>query len=173
VVVGFAVVRIGVAPGEALDGLAEMSFRQIKLTTAQMPETERVVAARVQRIAAQRLAPIKRRTARGVTILLQVQSGDVKLVGAGDVLWRRRFGCGRRHFAFGGRLELVRNDLVAGAVGDAQQQMGCDNAARKFDFLEPGLAGRQVAGEARQRCWRGGVRRIPAIFVVGGRNNVH
>src|ERR1035438_2914056 len=56
----FAVLRIGVSPREAGDGLAEKFFSGGKFTAAQMPKPHRVVAARIERVAAQRFTPIRR-----------------------------------------------------------------------------------------------------------------
>ena len=44
-VVGFAVVGIGIAAGETFDGLAKMFFGGGEFTTPEMPEAEGVVAA--------------------------------------------------------------------------------------------------------------------------------
>ena len=109
-----AVVGIGVAPRLAFDDVAEMFFRLGKFAALEMPDAKRVVATRIQRIAAQRLAPIKHRRTRRVTILVEVQAGDEQLVVAADFNRRGRLGSGRRHFALHARLRLVGNDFVAG-----------------------------------------------------------
>ena len=83
-----------------------------KFAAAQMPPAQRIVAARVQRIAPQRFAPVERRAARGVAVLFEMQTGDVKFVGARDVLRRGRFGGGRRHFALSAGLGLVGNEFL-------------------------------------------------------------
>ena len=90
-----------------------MLFGFGKFAAAQMPQAQRVVATRIQRIAAQRLAPVKRRAARGMAVLLQVQAGDEQFVGAGNFCRRGRFGGRRRHFALHARLGLIGNDFAA------------------------------------------------------------
>src|SRR5271169_5195029 len=59
-VVGFTVVRIGVPPSQSLGRSAETFFRLGKLAATKMPQAHRVVATGIQRVAAQRLAPIRR-----------------------------------------------------------------------------------------------------------------
>ena len=77
-----------------------MRFGQREFAALEMPEAQRVVAARIQRVAAQGLAPIERRTARGMAVLVEVQAGEEEFVGAGDIGGRGRFGGGRRDFGF-------------------------------------------------------------------------
>jgi hypothetical protein len=103
----FAVRRVGVAPGQAFDGFAEMSISLGEFAAAKMPKTDRVVAAGVAGIAAQRLAPVGSWTTRRMAILFQVQAGDKKLVGAGNFGRHGRFGGGRRDLAFRSRPGLV------------------------------------------------------------------
>ena len=45
-----AIVGIGIAEGLSLDGLTEMLFRPSELTSTQMPQPERIVAAGITRI---------------------------------------------------------------------------------------------------------------------------
>ena len=70
-----------------------------ELAAAQVPAGPSRCCSGIQRVAAQGLAPVQRRAARGVAILFQMQAGEEKFVGAGDLFGRRRFGGGRRDFA--------------------------------------------------------------------------
>ena len=154
IVIRLAVGGIGVAACQPFDGLTEIFFRRGEFAAIEVPQTERMVAARVQLIAAQRLAPIQRGTARGVAILAEVQAGDEKLVGAGNVRRRKRFGGRRRDFALHARLGLPGDDFRAFGVGDAQLQIRFDHAARDFEFADEGLVRRAVAG---------GFKNVPAV----------
>ena len=71
-VVGFAVVRISVAPREPGNRFAKEWLRGGKFTAFEVPQTHRVVAARIQRVTVQCLPPIERRAARGVTVLVEM-----------------------------------------------------------------------------------------------------
>ena len=66
--------RVRVAPRQTLDRPPKTSFGCGIFATAQMPGTQRIVAARIERIPPQRLAPIQRWTAGRVAILIQVQA---------------------------------------------------------------------------------------------------
>src|SRR5690348_10040820 len=56
--VRFAVVRVGVAAGEPLDGVSKAPFRFRKFATPQMPHAHGVVRARIARVPPQRLTPV-------------------------------------------------------------------------------------------------------------------
>src|ERR1035438_1604975 len=75
-----AIVRIGIAACEPPNGFLKMIFSRHKLSPPEMPQTQRIVTAHIQRIAPQCFAPIKCGTAGGMAVLLQVQTGEVKLV---------------------------------------------------------------------------------------------
>ena len=62
-----------------------MLFRLSKLAALEVPPAHRIIAAGIQGIAAQRLAPVNRGRTGGVAILFQVQAGEVEFVGAGDL----------------------------------------------------------------------------------------
>src|SRR5882724_1760257 len=74
----FAIARVGVPEGKALDGVAEMRFGRRKFAAAKVPASQRIIAPRIQRVAAQGLAPVERGAAGGVAVLLQMQSRKVK-----------------------------------------------------------------------------------------------
>ena len=80
VVVRFSVIRVWVAQRESLDRRTKAAFGLGEFSAAEMPEPQGVVAARIAGIAAQCLAPIERRAARRMTILRQMQTGEVKFV---------------------------------------------------------------------------------------------
>ena len=146
VVERLAVVRIGVAPGEALDGLRKCVFGERELAALQMPEAQRVVAARVQRVAAQRFAPVERRAAGGVAILVEVQAGDEQLVGAGDVRRRGRLGGGGGTSPFARGAGLAGDDFPAVPIRDAQRADRFPRTPRgQLDFSDERFAGREVA----------------------------
>src|ERR1017187_5617923 len=105
----FAIHRIGIAAREPADGVAKQFFRFREFTAFEMPQAERVVAAGIQWIAPQRLAPISRRRSRGVAILLKMQTGDEQFVVARDVFRSVRLGGWRRNFAFPTRFALIGN----------------------------------------------------------------
>lgn len=125
--------------------LRKKILRDDKLAAFEMPEPHRVVATRVQRITLQRFPPIQGGATSRVPILIEVQTSDVKFVGAGDVGGCGWFGGWRRDFANGARLGLIGNDLLAGGISDAQKQIGFLDAAREFNFGDERLIGRKVA----------------------------
>src|SRR5216684_6249614 len=53
IVIGFAIVRIRVAPRQAFDGSPKVIFARAKFAAAQVRQPEGVVAPRVERIASQ------------------------------------------------------------------------------------------------------------------------
>jgi hypothetical protein len=83
----FAIVRVAIATGEPFNGFAKMAFGLGKFAAPEMPETNRVIATGIERVTPQRLAPVKRRTARGVTVLLQMQASDEQRIVAFDFFW--------------------------------------------------------------------------------------
>src|SRR5437762_2553836 len=88
-----------------------------------MPHAHGVVTAGVERVAAQRFAPIESRTTCSVTVLSKMQPRDVELVGASDVRRRRRFGCRRKDLGFHPGLWSIGDNLFAVAVQDAQRSL--------------------------------------------------
>ena len=82
-------------------------------STAQVPAAECQVAAAVAGIAAQGLAPVVLGLAGGVPVLLEVQAGEVQLVGAGH---------GGRRGGFGGR--CLRGRLEGETGGLSQEGKG-------------------------------------------------
>ena len=128
-----------------------MRFGLGKFAAAQMPQTQRIVATRIERIAPQRFAPVNVGRTRGVTILFQMQAGDEKLVGAGDVFRRGRLGGGRRDFAFHARLRAdTKSVRVRPIVSDANQQIRFGNAFRQLDCFKQRARRRKVALETRE-----------------------
>ena len=119
IVISLAVSRIGVATREPGDGLPKMFLGSDKFAAFVMPQTERIVAAGIQRIAPQRFTPVERGTPGGMAILIEVQAGDVKLVRTRDVARRERLSGGRRNFPLGAGLGLKGNDFLFGAIHDA------------------------------------------------------
>ncbi len=108
IVVRFAVIRIGIAASEPLDGSPEVLFGEVKFPAPKLPEAHSIVATSVQRIAAQGFVPIERRAARRMAVLLEVQAGDEELVGALDFVGRGRLRGRRRHRPMGTRLGLIQ-----------------------------------------------------------------
>ena len=67
-----AVGGIGVAAGESRDGLAQVFFCRGPFAAAQVPASQRSVAAGVKRIATKGLPPIELGLARRVPVLFEV-----------------------------------------------------------------------------------------------------
>ena len=122
VVMRLTIIRIGIARGQARDGRAKMFLRQVEFAPPQMVKAQRIVAAAIQRIAAERFAPVHHRIARGVAVLLQMQAGDVEFVGAGDVPWKRRLGGGRGNGGLRPIARLIRDDRRVGRIGHHHAQ---------------------------------------------------
>src|SRR6185295_130223 len=59
VVIGFAIVRVRVASRQSFDGFSKVCFGFCELTAAKMPQPQRIVAAGIERIAAQYFAPVR------------------------------------------------------------------------------------------------------------------
>src|ERR1051326_5782625 len=91
IVVRFTVRRIWISSGKSLNRVLKLDFSFAKFATAQMPKTQRIVAAGVKRITPPRLAPIEGRTSRCMAILLQMQAREIEFIVAGDFLRRSGF----------------------------------------------------------------------------------
>ena len=143
-----AIVRIGVATTQALEGEAEGTLGQIEFAAPEAPQANRVVAAAVERIAAQRLEPVEFRRSGGVPILAQVQAGDEQLVGAGDILRVGGLGGG-----FGGIVSLSglgpdvdQPPTVPG--DDAQPKRVASGFSRRRHLEEQRPFGREIDNSA-------------------------
>ena len=104
-IVGLAVVGVGVAMGQASDRAAEELLGLRELPALEVPRAKRCIAACVAGIAAESFAPIDLRAAGGVTILLEMQASQIELVVAGDFFGSGRLG---RGFRCGGRSNFGR-----------------------------------------------------------------
>jgi hypothetical protein len=74
-IVGFAVVGVGIAVGEAGDCGAEVMLGLRELAALEVPCAQGGVAAGVVGVAAEGLSPIDFGVARGVAVLLEVEAG--------------------------------------------------------------------------------------------------
>ena len=78
--------------GESRDGSTEKVFGQSEFAAAEMDAAEGIVAPAVARITPQGLPPVRLRRARGVMVLLEVKSGQIKLIDGYDFPGSRWFG---------------------------------------------------------------------------------
>ena len=83
-----------------------------KFSAAEMPQAHGVVAAAIERIAAKGFTPIGCRTACGMAILLQVQTGDEEFFDGGHFGGRGRFIGGRWNGSIAARIGFVGDDLL-------------------------------------------------------------
>lgn len=130
----FTVIRIRIAQGQARDGPEKMRFGIGKLATPQVPKPHRVVAARIVRIAPQRLAPVNIGLPCGVAVLLQVKPGNVEFFIGADFRRKRRFGRRRGKLAFCGLPRLVADDLTACGIGHKKAQIVKRRTLRQRHF---------------------------------------
>ncbi|CCY64377.1 unknown [Prevotella sp. CAG:1124] len=86
VVYRFAVVRVGVALHEHLDGRLQVSLGACEASLADVPQTQCVVVSYVERVAAQSLLVVFNGVVCSVAVLLEVQTCEVKLLGSLDFL---------------------------------------------------------------------------------------
>src|SRR2546430_94797 len=86
IVVRFALARIGISCRQPSDGLTEMLLRLCKLTTPQVPEPHSIVAAIVPGVATQCLTPVGIRVAGRMSVLVEMQSRNIQLVVARDLI---------------------------------------------------------------------------------------
>jgi hypothetical protein len=91
-VMRLAIGGVRVAKSQAGNARPQVALSLGKFSPAQVPASERKIAPRITGVAPQRLAPVGGRTTRGVPVLLEVQSGEEKLVRAGDLARGRRLG---------------------------------------------------------------------------------
>ena len=144
IVIGFAVIRIRVSARETLDRVPKMGFSKAELATAKMPESQGVVAPRIERIAPQGLTPVKRRTPGRVPVLFEMETDKIKFFEGGDVSWKRRFGRGKRHLAFRALLWRIGNDFAPVGVRNAQRDVGFAQSRRELDYFHKRLTGSQI-----------------------------
>src|SRR2546425_9330778 len=85
----FAIARIRISSRQAFDRFTKVRFGLRELATAEVREAQSVVTAGVEWVAPQSFAPVKLGRACGVAVLIKMQPGDVKLIGAGAGRWRR------------------------------------------------------------------------------------
>ena len=123
IVIWLAVVWIRIALRQRLDGAAEIGFAVLKLPVPQQPEAKRIVIANVARIALQRFFIVRGRIVGRVAVLLQMQPGQIELLGRREFLRRqRRFRGLWKRLCFR-RFRLIRDQRHARfrCHGDAQR----------------------------------------------------
>ena len=88
------IVRIRIAFLPDFHSLAQIELSLVKTATAQIPQTSLIQTAHIIGVATQSLLIIVEGTPGSVTVLLQVQPREIKLVVGLCILWRQgRFGC--------------------------------------------------------------------------------
>ena len=160
VVEGLAVARVGIAPRQGCDRRAEMALRVGEPTLVQRAEAEGVVAAGIACVAAQRLFPIRRRVARRVSILAEVQPREVQLLGARDGLGRERLACRLRFGRTRPGRERVGQQLLASpsvereAHGQASPRPHVRNERRIRREIDRALEEQLAVRDEAHRCSR-------------------
>ena len=111
-VVGLAVVRVGVERGERSNcRLRKCSRASSNSPAPQVPDAHGIVASRVARIAPQRLLPVQLRVPRGMAILAPGAGRSDRAARSSLSLRRRRLCRGRGHLAVAWRRRRVAKQL--------------------------------------------------------------
>jgi hypothetical protein len=130
-IVGLAVDGVRIAGSRARDAGTEMRLGGIELAAAQVPAAEGKMSPGITPIPPQCLAPVVLREARGVAVLLEMQTDEVKFVIAANLRRRGRLGGSGRH-GMRGMLFWGVGDELAPAGGDPERKILKAEAGRQL-----------------------------------------
>ena len=149
-VVRLPVRRVGVARRGAGDRSPGVLLRREQLAATDVPAGHRRVRAGVAGIPTERLAPVVLGESRRVTVLLQVETGEVELLLEADLRRQRRLRGRRRHRPRRALDRPVPDQLPPVGGRDPQLEVGGPEAGRNGELGQERGIGREVDGPIQE-----------------------